>query len=197
MADQFRDRVRGQLREETFDVAERTVAARGWHGLQMREIASQVGVSRQTLYNEFTNKHGLARALVLRLTERFLDGVERALTSEDDPRQSWAAAVRYTLEAAADNPLLKTVLTPDGSDAFLPLLTTEAAPIVQAARDRITTVLQKRWPNLDPVNVTVAAETAARLTLSHVMLPLHPAEQVADDTSRVLISFLGEPTTQT
>ncbi|OLT40040.1 hypothetical protein BJF85_06880 [Saccharomonospora sp. CUA-673] len=193
VAGQFRARARNQLRDEALDAAARLVVAHGWQGLQMREVARQVGVSRQTLYNEFTHKHGLAQALLLRLTERFLDGIEHALDSADEPRHAWTAAVRYTLETAADEPLLKVVLTTDGSDDFLPLLTTEGAPIVQAARDRIVAVLHRRWPGLNQANVTVAAESAARLTLSHVMLPLHPADQVADDVSRVLIGFLGEP----
>jgi AcrR family transcriptional regulator len=193
VAGQFRERARNQFRDEALDAAARLVVARGWQGLQMREVARQVGVSRQTLYNEFTHKHGLAQALLLRLTERFLDGIEHALDSADEPRHAWSAAVRYTLETAADEPLLKVVLTTDGSDEFLPLLTTEGAPIVQAARDRIVAVLQRRWPNLNQADVTIAAEAAARLTLSHVMLPLHPADQVADDVSRLLIGFLRDP----
>lgn len=193
VAGQFRERARNQFRDEALDAASHLVVTRGWQGLQMREVARQVGVSRQTLYNEFTHKHGLAQALLLRLTERFLDGIEHALHSADAPRHAWSAAVRYTLDTAGDEPLLKVVLTSDGSDEFLPLLTTEGAPIVEVARDRIAAVLHRRWPDLNHADITVAAETAARLTLSHIMLPLHPTDHVADDVSRLLISFLGEP----
>ena len=102
------------------DVAAAEVVARGWKGLQMQTVAAHVGVSRQTLYNAFTNKHGLARALVLRLTERFLDGVEHALTSRDEVYDRWLAAIRYTLDTAAADPLLTAVLTGDASAEFPP-----------------------------------------------------------------------------
>lgn len=124
------------MRDAALDAAAAEIVARGWKGLQMQAVAEQVGISRQTLYNTFTTKHGLAQALVLRLTERFLDGVERALNSRDQVYDQWLAAIRYTLDTAADDPLLKAVLTGDASTEFLPLLTSDAGPVISAARDR-------------------------------------------------------------
>ncbi|MGQ5228634.1 helix-turn-helix domain-containing protein, partial [Streptomyces sp. yara] len=41
-------------------------ARRPWSAVRMVDVAAAAGVSRQTLYNEFGSKDGLARALVRR-----------------------------------------------------------------------------------------------------------------------------------
>jgi AcrR family transcriptional regulator len=193
VARSYRERARERFRSDALDTAGEAVVAHGWRALEMREIARCVGVSRQTLHNEFGTKHGLARALVMRLTGEFLDGVERELSAAGGPAGAWSAAVRYTLDTAADKPLMKSLFLAQSSDEFLPLLTIDSAPIVEAARERITTVLGRRWPRWDAANLEVAAEAAVRLTLSHIMLPLHPAEDVAEQTARLAMGILGQP----
>lgn len=179
------------MREAVLDAAAAEVVAQGWKGLQMQTVATRAGVSRQTLYNTFANKHGLARALVMRLTEQFLEGVERALTSRSEVHDQWVAAIRYTLDTAADDPLLKTVLTADGSEEFLPLLTSEAEPILAVARDRLSAALIATSPGLDPDAITVATEAATRLAISHIVLPLHPTEQAAEQIAGLVDRYLG------
>ena len=178
-------------RDAVLDAAADEVVAHGWDGLRLQAVAASAGVSRQTVYNLFRHKHGLAQALVLRLTERFLDGVERALASREDVREQWVAAIRYTLDTAADDPLLKSVLTADGRTEFLPLLTSEAAPVVVAARERLAAAVTAARPRTDPGEAAVAAETATRLAISHIVLPLHPAERATAQIATVVHRFLG------
>jgi AcrR family transcriptional regulator len=193
VAGTYRELARERFRADALDAAGEAVVAHGWRALQMREIAGRVGVSRQTLHNEFGSKHCLARALVMRLTAEFLDGVEGELTAAADPAGAWSAAVRYTLDTAADKPLMKSLFLAQSSDEFLPLLTVDGAPIVDAARDRIIAVLARRWPRWEAADLAVAAESVVRLTLSHIMLPLHPTEEVAEQTSRLAMGLLGPP----
>ncbi|MGM0722891.1 MAG: TetR family transcriptional regulator [Actinomycetota bacterium] len=172
------------------DAAADEVCDRGWSGLQMRAVAHRIGVSRQTLYNTFTNKDVLAQALVLRLNERYLRGVENALASGDDVRSQWFAAIYYTLEAAATDPLLKTVLTADGRGELLPLLTSGAEPIIQAARDRLAEAILRAGPGVAAKDARDAAETATRLAISHIVLPLHPTERAAALIADVVDRFV-------
>ncbi|MGW4028021.1 TetR family transcriptional regulator [Streptomyces sp. NPDC004838] len=51
-----------------------------WSGVRMVDVAAAAGVSRQTLYNEFGGKDGLARALVRREADAYLLGVDRLLS---------------------------------------------------------------------------------------------------------------------
>jgi AcrR family transcriptional regulator len=185
------DRARGLVRDEALDLAADLLVHRGWRGLRLQDVADGVGVSRQTLYNEFTSKQGLAAALVLRRTEEFLAELEAALDGEDDLYRAWSSAVRTTLETVARDPLLRVLLTGQGTEELLPLLTSEAEPIVAAARDRAARFLLRRRPGLDPAVAASAAEVAARLTVSHLVLPLHPPEAVADQVATTVVRFLG------
>jgi AcrR family transcriptional regulator len=185
------ERTHAVMRDEALTAAAQLLLAGGYRGLRLQDVADDIGVSRQTLYNEFGSKRGLAAALVLRLTERFLDNIEAALGSEDDLYGAWVAAVRLTIETAAADPLLKTLLTGLGSEEMLPLLTTESEPVVQAARDRASAYLLDRWPDLRPADVTEAAEVATRLAISHIVVPLHPAEFVASQVATVVVRYLG------
>jgi AcrR family transcriptional regulator len=173
------------MREAMLDAAADAVLARGWDGLRLSAVAAGARVSRQTLYNTFGSKEGLARALTARTTEQYLDGVETALRAHVDLHNQLWAAVDYTLTKAAQDPLFKAFLLAENSETFLPLLTSDGEPVVAAARARIAGVLVETHPRLDRDDLAVAGESVTRLTLSHIVLPLHPAEIVAEQIARI------------
>ncbi|HEV7470674.1 MAG TPA: TetR family transcriptional regulator [Pseudonocardia sp.] len=181
-------RARVRLRDDALDVAEEMVVDRGFAAFSMRDLATRVGVSRQTLYSEFGDRRGVASALVLRSTRRFLDEIEAALAGEEDLHAAWVAAVRGALSTVAENPLVKALLTGDGAPE---LFSTDSEPIVAAARDRAAAYLLRRWPELDPDDVALASETATRLTISHLALSLHPADRVAEQIATVVSRICG------
>jgi AcrR family transcriptional regulator len=186
----FADRTRGLVRDEALERAAELLVAGGWRGLRLQDVADGIGVSRQTLYNEFASKQGLAAALVLRRTEEFLAQLEAALDGEDDLYRAWVEAVGTTLDTVARDPLLRVLLTGQGAEDLLPLLTSEAEPLITAARDRAAAFLRRRRPELDAATASAAAEVAARLTISHIVLPLHPPDVVADQIATTLVRFL-------
>ncbi|WP_165438344.1 TetR/AcrR family transcriptional regulator [Pseudonocardia sediminis] len=181
-------RSREVLRSDALDVAEELMVASGPRGLSMRELAERVGVSRQTLYSEFGDRGGVASALVLRCTERFLSRIEAALAAETDLHAAWVAAVGAALTESAANPLTKALLTGEG--AAPELFGADSGPIVAAATDRSVAYLRRAFPDLDPSAVDLAAETATRLTVSHIVLPRHPPEQVAEQVATVVVRVL-------
>ena len=192
MPSSFTDRARGLVRDEALERAAELLVAGGWRGLRLQDVADGIGVSRQTLYNEFASKQGLAAALVLRRTEEFLADLEAALDGEDDLHRAWTGAVRTTLDTVARDPLLRVLLTGQGAGDLLPLLTSEAEPLVVAARDRAARFLLRRRPELDPATASSAAEIAARLTISHLVLPLHPPDDVADQIATAVVRYLAD-----
>jgi AcrR family transcriptional regulator len=175
----YRDSARRLMRDAALDVAAEEVLARGWDGLQMRAVATRIGVSRQTLYNAFGDKHGLAHALILRLLDRFLDGIDAAIARESGLHDQWEATVRFVLETAVDEPLLRAVLTGTSSDEFLPLLTSDGGPLVTRARDHVAATMSAHHPELDEASLGEVAESITRLAISHIVLPLHPPHEVA------------------
>ncbi|HEY3688007.1 MAG TPA: TetR family transcriptional regulator [Streptosporangiaceae bacterium] len=166
------------------------VVAYGYQRLRMRDVADAAGVSRQTVYNEFGDKWGLAQAVVMRDTELFLDDVDAALARHDDLTAAVTEAVYYSLTSAASQPLRKAVLTGDGRE-LLPLLTTEAEPQLFAARTRLVEHVRRHWPGLPQDEVAAVVDAAVRLTMSHMMLPSDPPDVVAARIAAMVTRYLG------
>ncbi|RAY11117.1 TetR/AcrR family transcriptional regulator [Actinomadura craniellae] len=184
---------RGPLRDALLDAAAELLSEHGYRGVRVQDVADAVGVSRQTVYNEFGDKWGLAQALVLRDNDRYLDGIDRILAEHDDLYTAVAAAVTFTLKMSADDPIKKAVLTGSGCDELLPLLTTRAEPVLFTARARLIDHALAHWPRLDGATVAEVADAAVRLVMSHVMLPAEPVERVARMIADMVTRYLGEP----
>ncbi|MEV7995922.1 TetR/AcrR family transcriptional regulator [Streptomyces sp. NPDC086077] len=178
-------------RESLLDAAYTALARRPWAAVRMVDVAAAAGVSRQTLYNEFGSKEGLARALVRREADGYLAGVERALVTHGDARDRLTAAAEWTTSAARDNALVRALLTGCWSER-LPSPTLSAVPsssavpaqrradgplpspgdFVALVRDRAVTVLRGPGvPQADGVDLARSCELVVRLALSCVAAP--------------------------
>lgn len=184
--------VKRPLREALLDAATELFTTRGFRGLRMGDVGAAAGVSRQTVYNEFGDKLGLARAVLLRHTERFLDGIDATLSRYGDFATAVAAAVAFTLEEAAEDSLLKAALTGEGNTDMLPLLTTQAEPQLFTAKTRIVAHTQRQWPQLQPADVAELADAVIRLTMSHMMMPTDPPQVVAARLARLATGYLSQ-----
>ncbi|MGW1163237.1 TetR/AcrR family transcriptional regulator [Streptomyces sp. NPDC002513] len=118
-------------RESLLDAAYTALARRPWSVVRMVDVAAAAGVSRQTLYNEFGSKEGLARALVRREADGYLAGVDRALATPTDPRERLAAIAEWMTSAARGNPVVRAMLTGCWSER-LPAPTLSAVPSTSA-----------------------------------------------------------------
>src|SRR4051794_25272880 len=114
-------------RESLLDAAYTALARRPWSAVRMVDVAAVAGVSRQTLYNEFGSKEGLARALVRREADAYLAGVERALATHGDVRERLTATAEWTASTARGNALVRAMLTGCWSER-LPSPTLSAVP---------------------------------------------------------------------
>ncbi|PRX50241.1 TetR family transcriptional regulator [Prauserella shujinwangii] len=174
----FTARARASLREELLDAATALLPERGYAGLRMADVATNVGVSRQTVYNEFGSKSALVQAVALRTAAEFLDGIQRRLSAEVELRDGIHAATVFTIEHARENPLVAAALGTEVAEDLLPLLTTRGEPILRAAAEVAEAHLRERAPGLS--RPALVAETMVRLTLSHLMLPTHSPAEAAD-----------------
>ncbi|MER7896054.1 TetR/AcrR family transcriptional regulator [Streptomyces sp. NPDC096046] len=178
-------------RESLLDAAYTALARRPWSAVRMVDVAAAAGVSRQTLYNEFGSKDGLARALVRREADGYLAGVDRALAGYGDPRDRLAATAEWTTSAARDSLLVRAMLTGCWSErlpapAPLSVPPTSAVPaqrradgplpspgdFVALVRDRAVTVLAGPGAlTSDTAELARTCELAVRLALSCVAAP--------------------------
>lgn len=98
-------------REALLNAALSALTDQSWSAVRMVDVASAAGVSRQTLYNEFGSKDGLARALVRREADLYLYGVERLLAEPADPVDRLVSVAEWTVSEARSRPLLRALLT--------------------------------------------------------------------------------------
>ncbi|MER5310984.1 helix-turn-helix domain-containing protein [Streptomyces sp. NPDC002773] len=174
-------------REALLDAALAALAHRPWSAVRMADLAAAARVSRQTLYNEFGSKEGLARALVRREADAYLHGVRRLLAAPAPPERNLTAVAEWIVARAAARPVLRALLT-GAWDARLP------APRPARSGARPAAVPAQRRADEGPpapgelVAATVACaderwaagcELAVRLALSHVVAPVVPYARVA------------------
>ncbi|MDO0936178.1 helix-turn-helix domain-containing protein [Streptomyces sp. DG2A-72] len=178
-------------RESLLDAAYTALARRPWAAVRMVDVAAAAGVSRQTLYNEFGSKEGLARALVRREADAYLAGVERALATNHDARERLTATAEWTASAARENALVRAMLTGCWSER-LPSPTLSAVPstsavpaqrradgplpspgdLVALVRDRAVAVLAGPGTHKsEAADLARSCELVVRLALSCVAAP--------------------------
>lgn len=179
------------LRDTLFDAARDEIQHRAWADVTMADIARAAGVSRQTLYKEFGTRDEFSQAFVIREGERFLDAVEQAVREHfDDPAAAVAAALELFLRAAGEDPLVRILLSDDGTGGMLPLVTTQSMPVVAWASARIAAVMQEGWPQVQAPDARLLAETLVRLAISHVTVPTDSPETTAAAAARLLGPFI-------
>ena len=103
---------RALLRDSVLDAMRDLVTEKDWSEVTMSQVATAAGLSRQTVYNEFKSRPGLAQAYALRLVDRFVEVVGAAVYRH--PGSVRKALVDgftdfFTLSAA--DPLVKSLLT--------------------------------------------------------------------------------------
>lgn len=174
---------RARLRELALDAARDVVLDRGWGAVRMGAIATAVGISRQSLHNEFGTKDDLGHALVMRETTTYLDGVGARLAEHPgDLAGAVSAAVEYMLVSARENPLLQSILTRSSGDlSLLSELTIQGEPILGHAFGIVGDWVRSQWPTVDQEDVHLMVEAVVRLAQSHILTPIKtPAEAGRD-----------------
>lgn len=180
------------LRESLLTVAAEELAENGFSGLRMADVASRVGVSRQTVYNEFRNKEGLVQAVALQRTAEYLEGIEQRLVEAAHPFDGMRNALAFMLEQAARDRLVTSVVTGADAEDLLPFLTTRGLPVLLPATDVVAKHLARQWPDLPAERVRRVAETIVRLALSHLLLPSGSPEQAVDAMLEAARAMLPE-----
>jgi len=172
------------LRQRLVAAAVELTLADGWSQVTMARLAAEVGVSRQTVYNEIGTKPALAEAMILAELDRFLGVVTAAFDAHPgDLVGAIEDAARGVLEVAQGNDLLKAVVSAThGADTeLLPLLTTHSESLLAAAKLVVSERVAAYDVWLEPRLLDAAIDMVVRVVLSHVMQPSGtPAETAAD-----------------
>lgn len=181
---------RDLLENTLLDAMSAELRDRHWSDVTMARVASGAGVSRQTLYKTFGSRPGFLQAYVLREVERFVADIEQALAERrDDPVAAVAAAFAVFLDAAAENELVRAIVSGEDEE-LLPLVTTQGQPVLALAVGRLEEAVRREWPSVSHEAGRELSETVVRLAISHAALPTASPAETADGVARLLGPFI-------
>ena len=179
------------LRETLFGAARDELQQRAWSEITMSDVASAAGVSRQTLYKEFGSRDEFAQAFVIHVGERFLDDVDAAVREHlDDPRAAIGAALETFLRTAGEDPVVRILLSDDGTGGMLPFVTTQGMPVVVFATARLFETIRAGWPEAPPDKAQLLAESLVRLAISYITAPSAEPDRTAALAGELLGPFI-------
>lgn len=188
--------VRAPVRERLLDAAQDAIERSGWSSLRMAGIADVAGVSRQTVYNEFGSKHGLAQQLALRELERFLGVVRDRMEDHTELVPGIEAACEGVLLMGEQSLIVRTLVgsLPEEHDPeLLQILTTESGDIIESAVVAVRQTIAERYVQpLSDAELTIAVEVVVRLVLSAITRPSKPPHEAAADIAWIVgLAFRG------
>ncbi len=103
---------RALLRDSVLDAMRELLLSRDWSAITLADVARAAGISRQTIYNEFGSRQGLAQGYALRLADRLVDAVEDAIYSNvGDVYAAFLQGFRSFFTESAADPLVISLLS--------------------------------------------------------------------------------------
>jgi AcrR family transcriptional regulator len=181
---------RALLRDSILDGMRELLRTRDWSSITLSDVASAAGISRQTIYNEFGSRQGLAQGYALRLADRLVDAVDDAIQGNvGDIYAAFLEGFRAFFTESAADPLVISLLTGTTKPDLLQLITTDSAPIITRCSDRLTSSFIHSWVRTSEEDAGVLARAIVRLAMSYVSMPPEADHDVARDLARLMSPF--------
>ncbi len=178
------------LRDSILDGMRELLQTRDWSAITLSDVAKAAGISRQTIYNEFGSRQGLAQGYALRLADRLVDEIQGAI--EGNVGNIYAAFLqgfRDFFAASAADPLVISLLTGGTKPDLLQLITTDSGPIITRCSQRLTETFQQSWVRASEEDSGVLARAIVRLAMSYISMPPEADHDVARDLARLMTPF--------
>ncbi len=137
----------------------------------VEQITRRAGLSRVTLYRRFPGKRQLIEAVMMRKLTAFLDDLEQQIATYSNTEEKLTEGFVFALGALRDDVLLSRLLETE-PETFVPYLTVQGAPVLQAAADFLAIHLAQ---DLDDdragTELLTVADLTVRLMMSFVLTP--------------------------
>ena len=178
------------LRDSVLDAMRELLLTQDWSAVTLSDVARVAGISRQTIYNEFGSRQGLAQGYALRLADRLVDAVQAAIDANvGNIYEAFLQGFRSFFAESAADPLVISLLTGVAKPDLLQIITTDSGPILTRASARLTSALSQSWVAASDEDAGVLARAIVRLCLSYVSMPPEADHDVAADLARLLAPF--------
>ncbi|MFZ0832574.1 MAG: TetR family transcriptional regulator [Mycobacterium sp.] len=178
------------MRDSILDGMRDLLLTRDWSAITLSDVARAAGISRQTIYNEFGSRQGLAQGYALRLADRLVDVIDEQITrNEGDIYSAFVQGFRTFFAESAADPLVISLLNGAAKPDLLQLITTDSGPIINHCSRRLTASFAQSWVKASHEDAGVLARAIVRLALSYVSMPPEADYDVADDLARLMTPF--------
>jgi AcrR family transcriptional regulator len=149
-------------------------------------VAQAAGISRQTIYNEFGSRQGLAQAYALRLADRLVDQIDDAIVGNvGNLYAAFEQGFRDFFTESAADPLVISLLSGETKPDLLQLITTDSGPIITHCSGRLTSTFMHSWVKCSDDDAGILARAIVRLAMSYVSMPPEADHDVAADLARL------------
>lgn len=177
---------RALLRDSVLDAMRELLLNRDWSAVTLADVAGAAGVSRQTIYNEFGSRQGLAQGYALRLADQLVDVIDAALDNNaGDIHGAFLEGFRLFFAQSAADPLVISLLTGVAKPDLLQIITTDSAPIITHCSQRLTATFTRSWVQVSDTDAGILARAIVRLAISYVSMPPESDHDVAADLARL------------
>ena len=181
---------RALLRDSILDAMREELLSQDWSAITLTDVARTAGVSRQTIYNEFGSRQGLAQSYALRLADRLVDAVAGAIDSnEGDVYAAFLEGFRGFFSESAADPLVISLLSGEAKPDLLQIITTDSGPIITHCSSRLSDAFMQSWVHTTESDAGVLARAIVRLAMSYVSMPPEADHDVAADLARLMTPF--------
>lgn len=186
------------LRDSILDAMRELLLSRDWSSITLSDVAKSAGISRQTIYNEFGSRQGLAEGYALRLADRLVDAVDMAIQHNvGDVHAAFLEGFQSFFVESASDPLVISLLTGAAKPDLLQIITTDSAPIITRCSQRLTATFMDSWVRASEEDAGVLARAIVRLAMSYVSMPPEfdaattsaRGHDVARDLARLMTPF--------
>jgi AcrR family transcriptional regulator len=178
------------LRDSVLDAMRDLLLARDWSAITLSDVARAAGISRQTIYNEFGSRQGLAQGYALRLADRLVDAVHASIDANvGNIHEAFLQGFRSFFAESAADPLVISLLTGVAKPDLLQIITTDSGPIITHCSARLTSSFMNSWMRASEEDSGMLARAIVRLCLSYVSMPPEADHDVAHDLARLMTPF--------
>ncbi|MGF7123920.1 TetR family transcriptional regulator [Rhodococcus sp. AG1013] len=179
------------LRESILGAVHDLLLERDWSKVTMTDVAAVAGISRQTLYNEFGSRQGLAEGYALQLVDRFVDAVASAVYAHvGDARAALVDGFAAFFQASTEDPLVCSLRTGAAKPDLLRIVTTDSAPLIERASGRLAETFRRSWIQASEADSVILARGVVRVALSYVSMPPASDGDDARDLAALLAPFV-------
>ncbi len=183
----FAEASRALLRDSVLDAMRELLLSRDWSAITLADVAGAAGISRQTIYNEFGSRQGLAQGYAMRLADRLASLVDSAIYSNvGDVYAAFLEGFRAFFAESAADPLVISLLTGVAKPDLLQLITTDSGPIMTHCSQRLTASFKDSWVKASEADAGILARAIVRLAMSYVSMPPEADHDVAADLARLM-----------